>query len=172
MLRLVLLSALLVCARAQSTAVSRCVNNAGDLPINTQVSGCVTPPCQLPQLTMAEIDIIFRAPRTIRSMGTFARASLLLGSFEAPAISYPLGAAEITCDYITNTYCPLMEGEVVQYRLNMFIEAFFPIGTNANVEFFAADENSQPVFCLRMAIGIIRGVDALAGAVNGTSDRI
>ncbi|XP_028043409.1 uncharacterized protein LOC114252918 [Bombyx mandarina] len=137
----------------QTTGVSQCIRNEGDLPINTYIHGCSEPPCSLPQLQDCVIDIVFQAPRVLRNMKTLVTAYMNLGVINLP-IPYDLGEHAITCNFLTNTYCPLLAGEVATYTLRMFIEPFFPQGTAVTVEFRVVDERNVPVLCLRVPITI------------------
>ncbi|KAG6458938.1 hypothetical protein O3G_MSEX011131 [Manduca sexta] len=128
-----------------------CTAHPGDLPINTYILGCTTPPCILPQLEDCVIDVIFRAPRAIQSMRTLATAYLSVGPITMP-VPYDLQANAVTCNFLTNTFCPLLAGEVVQYQLRMFIESFFPAGTATTIEFRVVDQNNVPVLCLRAPV--------------------
>ncbi|XP_052751944.1 uncharacterized protein LOC113514851 [Galleria mellonella] len=138
-----------------STPVSTCNSNPGQPPINTYIENCVSLPCLLPQLQNVVLNIAFRAPRTIRSMRTLATAYLpLLAGLELP-VPYDLEENSITCNFFTNTYCPVLQDEVVLYTLTMYIESFFPVGTAAAIEFRVIDESDNtPVFCLRVNIRI------------------
>ncbi|GBP92350.1 hypothetical protein EVAR_65140_1 [Eumeta japonica] len=151
--KLVLLVAFAVAVHADTTSVQTCTSNPGDLPLNTYIVGCVTPPCELPQLQDAVINIIFRADRVLNNMRTLATAYLSVGIVTIP-INYDLQENAITCHFLTNTYCPVLEGEVVQYTLNMFIMEIFPVGTSVTVEFRVVDEAGQPVLCIRMPITV------------------
>ncbi|KAG6458933.1 hypothetical protein O3G_MSEX011133 [Manduca sexta] len=77
-------------------------------------------------------------------------------------IDYPLEERAVTCNFLTNTFCPLQETEVVQYTLKMFIESIFYAGIRANIEFRIVDQDNQPVMCLRAGIVIVRGNNARA----------
>ncbi|GBP92353.1 hypothetical protein EVAR_65143_1 [Eumeta japonica] len=151
--KLVLFVAFAVAVHADTTSVQTCTVNQGALPLNTYIVGCVTPPCDLPQLQDAVINIIFRADRVLNNMRTLATAYLTIGIITIP-INYDLQENAITCDFLTNTYCPVLEGEVVQYILNMFIMEFFPVGTEATLEFRVTDGDNQMVFCIRLDIRI------------------
>lgn len=95
--------------------------------------------------------MIFEAPRTLSSMRTLATAYLALGPTIVP-VPYPLGDDAETCNFLTNTYCPVLAGEVVAYTLTMFIEDFMLVGTSANLEFRIVDEDREPLICIRVAI--------------------
>ncbi|KAF9819190.1 hypothetical protein SFRURICE_010528 [Spodoptera frugiperda] len=126
--------------------------SSAPLPINAHIEGCVDPPCILPQGTYAVVNVIFRAPRRIQSMTTVATAHMLY------PIPYFLGEAAQTCNYLTNSYCPLLEGEVVQYTLHMFIETFFPAGTNVPVEFRVTEGSgllAPTLWCIRVPLSIV-----------------
>ncbi|KAH9631831.1 hypothetical protein HF086_011079 [Spodoptera exigua] len=58
---IVLLSALLALAAANTTQVSQCVHHQGALPRNTHIQGCTRPPCALPQLRDAVVNMEFVA---------------------------------------------------------------------------------------------------------------
>ncbi|XP_052738872.1 uncharacterized protein LOC128198311 [Bicyclus anynana] len=140
-------------ARGQSTNVQRCLISRGGLPLNTHVHGCTTPPCLLPQLQDAVIDVIFEAPRTINNMTTLATATLNF----IVEVTIPLDLQEnsVTCNFLTNAACPIQQGENIRYRLNMFIESFFPVNTVATVEFRVRDnEVGDDIWCTRVPIRI------------------
>ncbi|XP_045453919.1 NPC intracellular cholesterol transporter 2-like [Melitaea cinxia] len=154
MFRIILLCTLFVIVRSQVTSVNQCIVTPAELPIHQYVQGCTTPPCLLPQGENVVIDVVFRAPHTIRRMRTLAKA--LITIFGATTeIDYPLGNNEITCNFLTNTYCPVLPGEVVQYTLRMFIETFFPPNFPVVVEFRVEDDNSDTIWCIRVPISVV-----------------
>ncbi|KAM3963928.1 uncharacterized protein ACR2FA_001961 [Aphomia sociella] len=158
-----LFAAVVVAVHGQSTPVVSCVSNTGVLPINTYIRGCDTPPCLLPQLENAVLDIVFRAPKTISTMRTLATAYMSMFGITVP-IPYDLEQNSVTCNFLTNTYCPVMNGEIIQYTLNMFIESFFPEGTAVAIEFRVVDASDQsPVFCLRTDLRIVAPLGRVAG---------
>ncbi|XP_026313509.1 uncharacterized protein LOC113225416 [Hyposmocoma kahamanoa] len=161
------LFAVLAAARAQ-TQVSQCISNPGDLPLNVDVAGCVTPPCALPQLEHAQIDIVFRAPRTTVAMRTLATAYLQMGPVTVP-VPYDLGEDAETCNFLINARCPVLEGEVVSYRLRMLIESFMPVGTQTTVEFRIVDASNtnSALMCIRLPI---RVEPPLSAALEGPKD--
>ncbi|KAI5641103.1 ML domain-containing protein [Phthorimaea operculella] len=165
MWRLIAVSCFLaVVSSQQSTQVGQCTVNNGPLPINVYIEGCVTPPCVLPQLQDVVMHIAFRAPRTILRLRTLVRA-YLLGNFGLP---YPLGEEAETCNFLTNSYCPVLENEVVEYTLRMYIESFFAAGVAPTLEFFVEDPaTSTTVFCIRVPIRIAEPVGSLS-ARNAT----
>ncbi|KPI99082.1 hypothetical protein RR46_10400 [Papilio xuthus] len=155
---------------AQTTSVTQCSRNPGELPLNAHVEGCLTPPCLLPQLQDAVINVVFHTPRVLRSMTTRATALLQLGAITLP-VEYNLAENADTCRFLTNTYCPLLAGEVVSYTLRMFIEPFFPVGTSLNIEFRVVDDSEEPVWCIRMPIQIVAPLVARsAPAITPTSN--
>ncbi|XP_038216069.1 uncharacterized protein LOC119835387 [Zerene cesonia] len=91
----------------------------------------------------------FNAPRNINSMRTLATA--FLGNVAVP---YPLGNNEVTCNFITNTRCPVNRGQQIRYTLRMFIERSFPVGTSTTVEFRIVDQQNSAVVCVRVPIRI------------------
>ncbi|XP_022832083.1 uncharacterized protein LOC111360394 [Spodoptera litura] len=144
--------ALLALAHGQTTNVQSCTMFNAPLPINAHIEGCVEPPCIFPQGTYAVINVLFRAPRPIETMTTLVTALLFT------AIPYPLGDATHTCNYLTNSFCPLVEGEVVQYTLHMFIESSFPAGTSLPVEFRVREGSSLTgslIWCIRVPLTIV-----------------
>ncbi|XP_059048213.1 uncharacterized protein LOC131843556 [Achroia grisella] len=170
MWRLILFSAVLAVAYGQTTPVSQCTSNAGVLPINTYIEDCYDPPCLLPQLEYVVIHIAFRAPRTMRSMRTLATAYLsVIGGIAIP-VPYDLQENAVTCNFLTNTYCPVLESEVVLYTLHMFIESFMPVDTSAAIEFRVVDQSDNtPVFCLRTNIRVTPPLGkAIASSNNST----
>ncbi|XP_035448446.2 uncharacterized protein LOC118274828 [Spodoptera frugiperda] len=120
--------ALLALAHGQTTNVQSCSNNA-PLPIHAYIEGCVEPPCVFQPGTYVVVNVVFRAPRRIQSMTTHATTVFL---WPSPFI---LGEAAHTCNYLTNSQCPLDKGEVVQYTLHMFIETFILGSTQVPAEF-------------------------------------
>ncbi|XP_047989625.1 uncharacterized protein LOC125228946 [Leguminivora glycinivorella] len=155
MLYLVVFGALVAFASGQTTQVTQCRHSEGEVPINTYVGGCDVPPCGLPQLEDAVINIVFRAPRTMHSMTTLAIAYLpgLLG-IEIP-IPYNLREKAVTCNFLDNSYCPVLEGEVLQYTLLMYIEPTFVVGIAPTIEFRIADESGESFLCLRVPVVIL-----------------
>ncbi|CAH1641068.1 unnamed protein product [Spodoptera littoralis] len=143
--------ALLALAHGQTTNVQSCSGVNALLPINAHIEGCLEPPCVFPQGTYAVINVIFRAPRNIQTMTTVATAHIGI------PFPYPLGDAAQTCNYLTNSYCPLVEGEVVQYTLHMFIESSFPAGTSLPVEFRVNEGGflGTPIWCIRVPLTIV-----------------
>ncbi|XP_048482565.1 NPC intracellular cholesterol transporter 2 isoform X2 [Plutella xylostella] len=106
-----------------STAVSRCTaSSLAGLPLRVLVAGCAAPPCRLPQLQHAEIDIAFRAPRDLESMETLASVALL-----GQPIPFPLGAAGATCAGLQGAACPVRRGELLRYRLRIYVEQYLPV---------------------------------------------
>ncbi|CAG4932011.1 unnamed protein product [Colias eurytheme] len=148
MFKYIALFAFVAVAQA-STNVHTCRVFTGALPSATTIEGCRNPPCDLPQGRNAIIHMSFNAPRNINSMRTLATA--FLGNVGVP---YPLGNNEVTCNFITNTRCPLNRGQQVHYTLRMFIERSFPVGTSTTVEFRIVDQQNQPVVCVRVPIRI------------------
>ncbi|XP_050552951.1 uncharacterized protein LOC118274808 [Spodoptera frugiperda] len=147
-------SALLALAAANTTQVSQCQHTQAPLPSNTYIQGCTSPPCALPQLQDAIVDMEFVAPRDMTSMRTLATAYLRVGLVNLP-IPYDLGANSETCNHLTNASCPVAAGQTLGYTLRMFIEAFFPVGTEVTVEFRIVDQSNAPVVCVRVPIRIV-----------------
>ncbi|XP_022831879.1 uncharacterized protein LOC111360237 [Spodoptera litura] len=150
----VLFAALLALAAANTTQVSQCQHNQGALPRNTHIQGCTRPPCALPQLRDAIINMEFVAPRRMTSMRTLATAYMRVGSTTIP-VPYDLGANSVTCNHLTNASCPVSANQTLRYTLRMFIEAFFPVGTEVTVEFRIVDQSNAPVVCVRVPIRIV-----------------
>ncbi|XP_068623914.1 uncharacterized protein Npc2e [Battus philenor] len=161
----VLLCAVAVAA-GQSTAVSQCLGAPIELPLNTHVEGCDTPPCLLPQRQDAVIHLVFKSPHVARNMTSTATA--FVNNF---ALRYPLGEQANTCNFLTNTYCPVLEGEVVAYTLRFYVESFFPTGVLVFLEFRVLDHNSQPLLCTRFGLQVVPPVAPVAptNAFNSTS---
>ncbi|CAH1641065.1 unnamed protein product [Spodoptera littoralis] len=143
--------ALLALAHGQTTNVQSCTMANAPLPINAHIVGCVEPPCIIQQYSYVGINVLFRAPRNIQTMTTVATAHIRI------PFPYPLGDAAQTCNYLTNSYCPLVEGEVVQYTLHMFIESSFPAGTSLPVEFRVNEGGflGTPIWCIRVPLTIV-----------------
>ncbi|KAJ0173264.1 hypothetical protein K1T71_011440 [Dendrolimus kikuchii] len=168
MLRLVVFLAAVLAVRGQTTAVSQCINHAGDLPINTHIEGCITPPCDFPQLSNAVINIVFQTPRTTRSMRTLATAYLtIFGAFPL-TVEHDLEDDSWTCNFLSNSYCPVIAGEVLQYELRMYIQPLFFVGVQATVEFRVVDEHQVPIFCIRVPIRVVSPINS-PSAKNGTN---
>ncbi|XP_037974647.2 uncharacterized protein LOC119693864 [Plutella xylostella] len=135
-----------------STAVSRCTESSGAaLPLHVLVAGCAAPPCRLPQLQHAELDIVFQAPRYVETMETVATAYFLGQSTE-----YPLGPDAATCAGLLNSYCPVLRGEVLRYKLRLFIERFMFVGVRADIEFKVREAGGEDLFCFRTGIQVVR----------------
>ncbi|XP_045539238.1 NPC intracellular cholesterol transporter 2 [Papilio machaon] len=148
----------LALAVADATNVQRCVHHSGNLPQSTRIEGCTNPPCVLQQLRNAVIHMTFRAPRNMQSMRTLATA--YLGAVPVP---YNLGNNANTCNFLTNTRCPVSSGTSVNYTLRMYIESWFPVGTSATIEFRIVDDRNQPVVCVRVPIRISRSGKFIEG---------
>ncbi|KAJ8711190.1 hypothetical protein PYW07_008432 [Mythimna separata] len=159
MFRFVVLScAVLALVQGQSTQVSRCTGNPGALPINTYIQGCSAPPCALPQLQDAVINIDFVTPGPVQSMKTLATAYIPAGLISIP-IPYDLAENSVTCNFLTNASCPVQGGQLLKYTLRMPIEPFFPVGTRVTVEFRVVDESdNNALLCLRVPIQIVQPV--------------
>ncbi|KAG6458934.1 NPC intracellular cholesterol transporter 2 [Manduca sexta] len=149
----VLFCAVFALAKSQSTAVSKCRANPGNLPLNTHIEGCTIPPCGLPQLEDAVINISFKAPRDIQSMRTLATAYLSLGIISLP-VPYDLEEQSVTCNFLTDAACPLDADQIAQYTLKMHIEKIFPVGISVTIEFRVVDQDNAPVLCLRVPVRI------------------
>ena len=67
---------------------------------------------------MPNVTYLFLAYRITR-MTTVAYAYLTIFPFQ-----YNLNERAETCNFLDNTYCPVLEGEVIQYTLRMPIEEF------------------------------------------------
>ncbi|CAG9558999.1 unnamed protein product [Danaus chrysippus] len=104
-----------------STPVAQCRRNNGSLPLNAYVLGCLETPCLLPQNQNAVIDVVFKAPYLLYDMKSRAVADIFNND-----IDYNLEENAVTCNFITNSYCPILEGEVVEYSLKMFISSSIP----------------------------------------------
>lgn len=59
-------------------------------------------------------------------MQTLARAYTPFPIIGEIGISYDLGDDSRTCNFLTNSYYPVLQGEVLQYQLRMLIESFMP----------------------------------------------
>ncbi|KAL0867969.1 hypothetical protein ABMA27_008636 [Loxostege sticticalis] len=151
MLRLAVLFAGLLAVQGQTTNVQRCTGRGsnGDLPINAYLEGCENPPCRLPQGSFATIHLVFKAPRKMMRMTTYAQAFLL--GIGVP--DYPLGEFAETCNFLSNSFCPVMEDEVLQYTLKMEIDGFPTIPVT--VEFRIEDDADQSIMCIRVPINIV-----------------
>ncbi|CAG5046979.1 unnamed protein product [Parnassius apollo] len=103
----------------------------------------------------------------MHSMTTLATAYLGFGIFEVP-VPYDLGTNAITCNFLTNTYCPVLQDEVVTYSLRMYIESFFPVGTAVTIEFRVVDHNGDPVLCIRIPVTIVSPVETPDQKSNAT----
>ncbi|XP_073948048.1 NPC intracellular cholesterol transporter 2 homolog a-like isoform X2 [Choristoneura fumiferana] len=149
----VIFGALVVAAWGQTTQVNQCTVYQGELPLNTFIAGCDTLPCRLPQLEDVVINIIFRAPRAMSSMKTLATAYLSLIGLPVP-IPYDLGDNAYTCNFLDNSYCPVVEGEILVYTLYMYIESTFPVGISPTIEFRIVDQDGGAIVCIRVPITI------------------
>ncbi|XP_038216062.1 NPC intracellular cholesterol transporter 2-like [Zerene cesonia] len=151
MFKYIALFAFVAVAQA-STNVQTCRVFSGALPTTTTIEGCRDPPCLLPQGRDAVIHMTFNAPRNINSMRTLATAFIM----NIP-VPYSLGKNEVTCNFITNTQCPVNSGQQIQYTLRMFIESTFPVGISTTIEFRIVDQRNSAVVCVRVPIRITAG---------------
>ncbi|CAH0595219.1 unnamed protein product [Chrysodeixis includens] len=165
MFRFVVLLSVAAVISGQSTPVNQCTHNSGPLPIHAYIEGCDSLPCDLPQLQDAVIHMIFRAPETIHRMRTFATAILP----PLPAFNYPLFSNGETCNFLTNTYCPVVKGEVIQYTLRMYIQPSFQVGVQPEIEFMINDhDRNKEITCIRVPLRIVEAVNSRTGANNAT----
>ncbi|XP_026740582.1 NPC intracellular cholesterol transporter 2-like [Trichoplusia ni] len=163
MLRFVLLLCVVALVNGQSTPVKQCIANSRPLPINAYIEGCTQTPCNLPQLQDAVINITFKAPENINRMRTLATAyfSGIL------AIPYNLHENAETCNFLTNTNCPVKKDDTIQYALKIYIQPIFPVGieTTLEVEINDVDRNSS-VACVRVPVRIVAPVNSGDGDNN------
>ncbi|KAL0818478.1 hypothetical protein ABMA28_008933 [Loxostege sticticalis] len=157
MLSLLVLLAGLLAVQGQTTNVQRCSGRGRNapLPINAYVEGCVDPPCPLPRGSFATVHLVFRAPRKLMRMTTHAQAFVVI-----VPINYPLGEFAETCNFLSNSFCPVMEDEVLQYTLQMQIETGFPVEVSVTVEFRIEDEANESILCIRVPITVVPPVSA------------
>ncbi|KAJ8712845.1 hypothetical protein PYW08_008149 [Mythimna loreyi] len=161
----VLFGAILALTEGQTTQVSQCSgSSAGPLPINAYIAGCITPPCVLPQGQDAVINIVFRVPYVVHRMRTAAWAYLSIIPFP-----YDLQEKSETCNFLVNTYCPVVEGEVVMYTLRMPIEEFMPVGTQLPIEFRIMDDNNRAIMCIRAVVRVAPPVAAHQAQLAGNA---
>ncbi|CAH0595222.1 unnamed protein product [Chrysodeixis includens] len=152
MFRFVVLLSVAAVISGQSTPVNQCTFYNAPLPINTYIEGCDSLPCELPQLQDAVIHMTYKAPENISRMRTLATA-FLPGLFP---IQYPLLANGETCNFLTNTNCPVQKDEIIQYSLKMFIQPSFPVGIQTTLEFRIQDgERLSNVVCIQVPIRVV-----------------
>ncbi|CAK1545992.1 unnamed protein product [Leptosia nina] len=130
-----------------STHVKTIVSAAGlgELPIHIYIEGCINPPCRVIQGEDVVINVVFKAPYTIRSMRTKAVALSI--------IDYPLGENGRTCNFLSNTYCPILKDEIVQYTLRMHIERIFPT-VAVDINFSVVDQDEKPIWCINTVVQV------------------
>ncbi|XP_063832926.1 uncharacterized protein LOC135082102 [Ostrinia nubilalis] len=163
MIGLVVFLAFALAVQGQTTNIETCTQHGGELPANAYIDGCINPPCLFPQLQDAVINLVFQAPRQMATMRTLATAYVPFGLITLP-VPYPLGDNALTCNFLTNSFCPVLAGEVLQYTLKMFIESSFPVNTAATIEFRVVDEFNVPIICIRVPILIAPPVNAISGS--------
>ncbi|CAG4917620.1 unnamed protein product [Colias eurytheme] len=137
----------LACVTGQTTQVERCAPGDGDVPIHTYIEGCTTMPCNVTRGEDTIINVVFKAPHAIQSMRTTARVTLL-----NVVANYPLAENQVTCNYLQNAHCPLKEGEIVEYKLRVFLDSFFVIRAPIPVDFAVEDSDQNPIWCARVWI--------------------
>ncbi|XP_046964247.1 uncharacterized protein LOC124533127 [Vanessa cardui] len=170
MLRAIVFCVLLALVKGQTTFVDKCILNDGDLPIHQYLEGCDEPPCLLPQLQDAVINVVFRAPRTFRTLRTHATVFVtFLGGY---SFEYVLGADADTCNFLTNTYCPVLKDEVIQYTLNLYIEPIFFVGASAVIEFRVVGDGHEPVWCIRVPIRVVPAINNPAKQIEQDTTRL
>ncbi|VVC90462.1 unnamed protein product [Leptidea sinapis] len=149
MLRVLVILCVAAFVKSQSTNISPCDAGAGNLPINVYIEGCIDPPCQAQRGTNATMHVVFRAPTTTRSMTTYIIPRLF-----GEEIDYPLGEQAITCNFLENTYCPVMKDEIVKYKFSFFIQLVFP-PISLPLDLKVVDQLGNPVFCFRVTVQVL-----------------
>ncbi|CAH4035610.1 uncharacterized protein LOC123710995 [Pieris brassicae] len=131
-----------------STNVNRCNQNEGELPLHIYIQDCIDPPCRVVTGADVVVNVIFKVPRTTRSMATKA---IVFSSRE-----YDLEEYAITCNFLRNTYCPVFRDEVVEYTLRMHVESWFPAIPSIPIMFRVIDEKQAPIWCISTTIEVIK----------------
>ncbi|XP_045490295.1 uncharacterized protein LOC110998845 isoform X3 [Pieris rapae] len=131
-----------------STNVNPCNQNLGELPLHIYIQDCIEPPCRVVTGGDVVVNVIFKVPRTTRSMTTKAIAL----SF----IEYDLKEYALTCNFLRNAYCPVFKDEVVEYTLRMHVESWFPAVRSMPIQFRVVDEKEAPIWCISTTIEVRR----------------
>ena len=81
-------------------------------------------------------------------------APAAVASVQGLNIPYPLGQPD-ACVGITNTPCPLAEGEYVEYTYSMFVLPLFPqIDLELEFSLQDLDRHKEPFVCFRVALSL------------------
>ncbi|KYB27614.1 uncharacterized protein LOC663453 [Tribolium castaneum] len=130
---------------AYSTVVSQCPT--GPLPDDVQVENCDAEPCVFYINSNTSMIMKFKSPRKLEHFAPNAVASLM-----GINVTYPLDQDD-ACVGITNTKCPIEEGEQVEYTYGMYILPVFP-EVSLNLEFSLRDKdsNDEIIECFKLDI--------------------
>ncbi|CAH0595221.1 unnamed protein product [Chrysodeixis includens] len=158
MFRFVLLFSVVAVINVQSTPVDQCTYESGPLPISTDIEGCSSLPCIVPQYQDAVIHMAFRARNDIKSMRTYETVFFPPG----PPYGYPLIENAETCNFLRNAKCPIQQDDIVHYTLKVPLHPSFPKGSKFALEFKIEDsERLSPVACIRVRFNIVDPVPVL-----------
>lgn len=71
-------------------------------------------------------------------------------------MDYPLGQDD-GCVGVTNTPCPIAEGEYVEYSYGMFVLPIFPaVSLNLEFSLIDLDNNKEPFMCFSVDLNIAK----------------
>ncbi|XP_004929651.1 uncharacterized protein LOC101736896 [Bombyx mori] len=139
----------------QGTDVDKCSKGKGPLPASVELVGCEKPRCKLRRGQIATLNLKFNAPHAIRHMHTKASAKAYLALFFPVTYKLELGDMEKTCQFLTNTKCPIPSGQEVHFSLEILIEDDFPKNQQLTVEFIIEDQDNKPLICAELPIVIV-----------------
>ncbi|XP_063914566.1 uncharacterized protein LOC135131003 [Zophobas morio] len=133
----------------QTTQVDQCQNIIAPLPLEVDIVNCIVPSCVFYINSTGVMNLKFIAPRYLENIAPAAVATVA-----GLNVSYPLQQPD-ACVGITNTPCPLAEGEYVEYTYSMFVLPLFPqIDLELEFSLQDLDRHKEPFVCFRVALSL------------------
>ncbi|KAK7789643.1 hypothetical protein R5R35_007709 [Gryllus longicercus] len=129
-------------AIATATPFKSCKN--GLAPVYVDIPGCDSLPCKFIRGRDIAADVDFLIDHTVSTLNTKVMATSL-----GVTIEYPLPDPN-ACNGLTNSECPLKDGEEVIYHLEMPILSIYP-KVRVDLEFSFLDQNKQVVACFEVS---------------------
>ncbi|KAJ8957536.1 hypothetical protein NQ318_020575 [Aromia moschata] len=119
----------------------------------TNATLCIDQPCVVVAGKDIAMDIVFQAPKYLDSI-----KPNIVATAAGISLDYPLFQDD-ACVGITNTYCPIVENETVEYSYTMHLLDVFPEIT-VSLEFTLVDKNdSSDIICFVVDIQVVKTID-------------
>ncbi|XP_066139179.1 NPC intracellular cholesterol transporter 2 homolog a-like [Euwallacea fornicatus] len=132
-----------IVANASATKMSSCSDATGKYPINVNYSinsyVCESTPCDCILGCESLIDVFFQAPRYLEHIKPKVHASCM-----GVEMDYPLNQDD-ACEGFTNTQCPIVPNELVNYQYKLTIPPIFPEVT-VTLTYYLEDEDLDENF--------------------------